>query len=155
MSYRSGASIVLLLAVGGCGILDPVSGRRAELEQNRERWEATRPPAYTMVIERQCFCTVEARGPVRVTVQGTIPTQRVYPASGEAVSAELAPFFPTVDGLFGVLLDAYDRNAHEVRVTYDEDTGIPVDLWIDYEENTADEELGFSVTVPIDAHPGN
>ena len=59
------------------------------------------------------------------------------------------------DDLFDVLMDAFDRDAHEVRVTYDEATGIPADIWIDYEENTADEELGFAVTVPIDTDPGS
>lgn len=155
MRYRSVAWVVFLLAVAGCDILDPDHGPREELEENRARWEAARPPAYAMVLERLCFCPQETRGPVRITVQGTIPTARVYTDSGEAVPAELGPVFPTVDGLFDVLLDAYDRGAHEVRVTYDDDTGIPVDVWIDYHEDAIDEELGYQVTVPIDVPPGS
>ena len=155
MSHRRYLLFALILTAAGCGILDPDGGQRGELDDNRERWESVRPAAYAVVVERLCFCGGEARGPVRVLVQGTIPTERTYTASGQAVSAELAPFFPTIDGLFDVLADAFDRDAHEVRVTYDEETGIPVDVWIDYEENTADEELGFSVTLPIDTDPLN
>ena len=155
MSYRRYLLFALALTAAGCGILDPDGGAQGELEDNRERWESVRPVAYAVVIERICFCGEEARGPVRVLVQGTIPTERVYTESGQAVSAELAPFFPTIDGLFDVLADAFDRDAHEVRVTYDGETGIPVDVWIDYEQYTADEELGFAVTVPIDTDPLN
>lgn len=155
MSYRRVASLALVLASAGCGILHPDGSGPGDLEHNRERWEATRPSAYTMVIERHCFCPEPTRGPVRITVQATIPTSRVYTDSGEAVLAELAPVFPTIDGLFDVLRDAYDRDAHEVRVSYDEDTGIPFDIWIDYHEDAVDEELGFIVVLPLDVGPGS
>lgn len=155
MTHRRTLLLAVALTAAGCGILEPGGGLRGELDDNRERWESLRPASYAVVVERLCFCGVEARGPVRVLVQGTIPTERTYTDSGVVVSAELAPFFPTIDGLFDVLADALDRDAHEVSVTYDEETGIPVDVWIDYEENTADEELGFAVTLPIDTDPGN
>jgi hypothetical protein len=155
MSRTRAVSIALVLASAGCGILDPGESGREELEENRERWEAIRPVAYAMVIERRCFCPAPARGPVRVTVEATIPTGRVYADSGEVVPAELAPLFPTIDGLFDVLADAYARSAHEIRVSYDEGSGIPVDVWIDYQETMADEELGFSVLVPIDVESGS
>lgn len=51
--------------------------------------------------------------------------------------------------------DVIDRDAHELRVTYDQSTGIPVDIWIDYDEHIADEEQGYSVTLPIDTDPGS
>jgi hypothetical protein len=69
--------------------------------------------------------------------------------SGEPVPGDLAPHFPTVDGLFDVIKDAMDRDVHQLRVTYDGDTGIPVDIWIDYEANAVDEELGYQVTLPL------
>lgn len=146
-------TLTLTLAVAGCGILDPDGGVRGELEENRDLWESTRPAAYDMVVERLCFCTDQARGPVRVTVQGTTATERVYTGSGEPVSSDLASLFPTVIGLFDVIEDAIDRDAHELRVTYDQSTGIPVDIWIDYDEHIADEEQGYSVTLQPPAAP--
>ncbi len=148
-------TLTLTSAVAGCGILDPDGGARDELEDNRDRWESTRPASYAMVVERLCFCGEEARGPVRVTVQGSTPTERVYTGTGEPVSPEFAGLFPTIDGLFDVIEDALDRDAHEVRVTYDLTTGIPADIWIDYDDHIADEETGFSVTLPIDTDPGS
>jgi hypothetical protein len=54
-----------------------------------------------------------------------------------------------VDGLFDVLRDAMNEGAHEIRVTYNPANGVPIDFWIDYSENTADEELGFIVTESV------
>jgi hypothetical protein len=37
-----------------------------------------------------------------------------------------------------------------VEVTYDRDTGVPLDIYIDYDEYVADEELGLSVeSLPV------
>lgn len=37
------------------------------------------------------------------------------------------------------------RDAFRIEVTYDPDTGMPLDFFIDCEENVAEEELGFRV----------
>jgi hypothetical protein len=38
-------------------------------------------------------------------------------------------------------------------VTYDVETGVPIEFWIDYAENIADEELGFRVTESVASLP--
>jgi hypothetical protein len=141
---------IVVAGITGCGILSPDGGVRSELEENRERWEGARPTSYSVTVERLCFCGPDWRGPVRIRVEGATAVERVYVDSGLPVGADAAPFFPTVDGLFQVILDALDRDAHEIRVSYDPGTGIPFDIWIDYEENTVDEELGFTVVLPIE-----
>lgn len=137
-------------SVVGCDELGPES---SELERNRERWLDTRPVGYTYAVERLCFCGVESRGPVRVTVVGSLVTARVYVDSGQPVPSPSEDLFPTVDELFDLLQSAYDQDAHEVRVTYDADTGVPIDFWIDYQLNLADEELGMTVTESVEASP--
>jgi hypothetical protein len=82
---------------------------------------------------------------VVVTVQGASVTERVYVGSDEPVAPALEDLYPSVDGLFEVLEEAMDRDAHRIEVTYDVGTGIPLDIWVDYAENVADEELGFAV----------
>lgn len=150
MRLRHTAVLALVLAGGGCDILDPNdNGPLTDLEVNRQRWEQVRPESYSMVLQRLCFCTEAGLGPVRIQVVGTTATERVYVDSGDPVPETLAPFFPTVDGLFDVLVDAMDRDAHQIQVTYDGDTGIPVDIWIDYQANVADEEQGYQVTLPL------
>jgi len=129
----------------GCASSDPLDDPRSELETNRARWVADRPTAYSYTLERLCFCGPEARGPVVVTVQGASVTERVYVGSDEPVAPALEDLYPSVDGLFEVLEEAMDRDAHRIEVTYDVGTGIPLDIWVDYAENVADEELGFAV----------
>ena len=141
--------IALLVMLGACSDLGPAGGPRAELLRNRETWQRLRPSSYQYGVERLCFCGLEARGPVRVTVVWGDVSDRTYVDSGDPVPAPLGDLFPTVDGLFDVLLDAIEREAHRIDVTYDPISGVPLDLWIDYLETVADEELGFSVTETV------
>ena len=83
---------------------------------------------------------------MRVSVSGQDVTERVYVDSGDPVPASFAELFPSVDGLFDILEAAIVGDAHVIEVTYDTVSGVPIDLWIDYVENIADEELGFRVT---------
>ena len=63
----------------------------------------------------------------------------------QPVPRESLPVYNTIDGLFTVLQDAIARKADHLEVTYDATLGYPKKAWIDYQENTADEELGFTV----------
>jgi hypothetical protein len=112
-------------------------------------WNDLGPNSYTFAIERQCFCASEARGPVRITVINGQIVAQIYVDSGASVTGDALGWFPDVDGLFDVLRDAMNEGAHEIRVTYNPANGVPIDFWIDYSENTADEELGFIVTESV------
>lgn len=136
------STILLLLACSDAG---PEPGLDDELRVHRALWLATRPAAYRYTVERLCFCTPESRGPARVRVSGATVVERRYAPGGDPVPTDLAHVFPAVDGLFEVLDDALQRGADEVRVTWDPDTGVPIDLWIDYDQRLADEELGYHV----------
>ena len=118
-----------------------------DLERALVRWERGRPDDYVYAVERICFCPYW--GPVRITVLGDSVVSRVFVGSGDPVPDDLAAAFPSVDGLFELLVDAYERDADEVRATYDAASGVPLDFWIDYAENTADEEVGMRVTEEV------
>lgn len=135
------AALALFAACGDQGPSDPDLG--GEIAAQRALWEARRPPAYVYDVERLCFCHPDARGPVRVRVEGGLVRERAYVASGAPVPADLRELFPDVDGLFDLLEEAFERDAWEIRVTWDEESGAPADLWIDYDQRVADEELGF------------
>lgn len=144
---RLGGGLLLLcafLVVGGCGVQEPGIGVLREIDRNRDRWEAQGVDSYRYAVERICFCGLD--GPVRVTVVDGEATERRYVTSGDPVPEPQGELYPTVDGLFAILFEAVQRGAFEIDVTYDPDTGIPLDIFIDYEQNTADEELGFCVT---------
>lgn len=143
-------TVVSLLALAGtlaaCADLGPGDeDLRAEIAANRRTWEAKRPPAYVCEVERLCFCGEDGRGPVRVRVVSGGVQARAYTASGAAVPSQLEAYFPGVEGLFDILEDAVERDAHQIQVTWDPESGIPMDFWIDYQANLADEEQGYRV----------
>jgi hypothetical protein len=141
-------TILACLSVTACSDLGFDVRSLTQLERGETRWDRFGLESYVYAVERICFCPVEAIGPVRVRVESGAAVQRTYVATGDPVPESWAELFPTVEGLFGVLRDAYGRDAHEVHVTYDPARGYPTDMMIDYEEQVADEELGFRVTEP-------
>lgn len=153
MRWRSIVALGVLSTFGalGCDGQGPDVGLLQELQRNRLRWAAQAPSSYTYAIERLCFCGGEARGPVRVAVTDGVVAERVYVESGDPVSPSFADLFPAVEGLFDVIADAIARDAFRIDVMYDADTGVPLDISIDYEQHVADEELGFRVTETVSA----
>jgi hypothetical protein len=145
--------VLLTVACASLGSCDLGFGIRTltDLEQAQRRWEGSRPESHVFAIERLCFCPVGYRGPVRVRVHADVVVERTYVDTGQPVPASYAEAFPSVDGLFEVLIEAYRDDADEVRVTYDPQSGVPLDFWIDYMEMAADEELGFRVTEEVTA----
>ena len=139
-------ALTLALGAAACSLTSTTGSERDELARNRMRWTVLGPDDYGYTVQRICFCGAEATGPVRVTVQDGVAVSRVYVESGEPVRDALEEFFPTVEGLFDFLLDAFEREAHRIEVMYDPDTGVPLDVFVDYVENVADEEVGFLVT---------
>jgi hypothetical protein len=144
---------VLCPFLTACGSLDPIDRRLVDLEANESRWGSLGPDNYVYAIERLCFCGVEYRGPVRVTVEDGVAVEWSYVASGLAVSPGIAGEFTAVEGLFDILRTAIDADAFEVRVTYDSSLGVPLDFWIDFNEMVADEELGMQVTEAVTPAP--
>ena len=139
-----GLTILSVVAFAGCDALEP---ERSDLERARLRWETTGPSDYTYVIRRLCFCAYV--GPVRVTVENDAVVS-VVPTGPEEPPFELdEASFPGVDGLFDILEDAVERDAHSITATYDTVTGVPLEFFIDYMEFAVDEELGMEVTEPV------
>jgi len=146
---RTGLAVLafaVVLPLSGCGEWGIETDRLREVERHRTLWDQQGLATYRYAVERLCFCGLA--GPVRVTVVDDDASARIFVSSGDPVPEEQADWYPTVDGLFELLVDAVQRNAHDIEVTYDPDTGVPLDIFIDYQQNVADEELGFRVTEP-------
>jgi hypothetical protein len=140
---------LLAALAAGCSDQGPhVGALEREIAANRALWEANGPSSYVYDVERLCFCGVEALGPVRVVVENGVAVGRTYVATGEVVPASFADLFPSVDGLFEVLTDAVQRGAADVRVTWGSGNGLPLDFFIDYSVNIADEEQGYRIVDP-------
>jgi hypothetical protein len=120
-----------------------------ELAARTATWRATRPARYRAVVERVCFCGQEARGPVEVDVTVLTPggmehvEERRYVGSGVRVASHLAPFFPAVDGLFGVIIRAVADDANVIDVEYHATMGYPTRVYIDLRAGVADDEVEY------------
>jgi hypothetical protein len=136
--------LLLALAPAGCGMLGPGpdDGGRAALARARQEWAAAGWDAYRLAFVRSCECLPEMAGPFEVTVEDA----RIVSATreGEPVEPGAAVLY-TVEGLFGLVEDAYDRGAPTVRVTYTPGLGVPERVFVDYDERMADEEAVVDV----------
>ncbi|HOX42319.1 MAG TPA: DUF6174 domain-containing protein [Myxococcota bacterium] len=138
-ALRAALGAWLLLALVGCGD----SPERDLLEQSRDLWHSQAPTGYRYDFTWNCFCEPGFTGPVVVHVQAGAVTSVTYQADGAAADPT---DYRTIEGLFELIGDAIDRDAHEVRVTYDATRGYPTSAYLDYEEFAVDEEMGFSAS---------
>jgi hypothetical protein len=54
--------------------------------------------------------------------------------------------YRTVEGIFTLIEDAINSHADRILVEYSEYVGAPVDTYIDYDKQLADEEMGFDLS---------
>ncbi|PAP74315.1 hypothetical protein B1759_17940 [Rubrivirga sp. SAORIC476] len=130
--------ILGLLLVAGCDT-DPIVGgealTRGQVEAARASFVASGADSYVLRYAIDCFCPpneVEVR-----VADGAV-------ADVSWTSYEAAPL--TVLGLYDLVLDAYRQDAALVRATVSAtEPRVPADIWIDYDEAIADEEIGYRV----------
>lgn len=135
------ALFLLPLLLVGCAQTARVpDGPPETLAEAQALWADADLDAYRMTLSRSCFCPPEYRGPYEVVVEeGRVQTV-VY--EGEGVPDDRAL---TVEALFDLLNEAYEQKAARIDVTYHPALGYPTSLYIDYSEQMADEEVGYTV----------
>lgn len=157
---RALALLALLAFLSGCAVLEPeagADGRRA-LARARALWERVGPESYRYVYEPRCECPPTIARATWLTVQEGVVVDAYYLDGAEPVNTG-PQVYGTVDSLFARVQRAYDQHAAEVRVQYDPQFGYPVDVWIDWRRDVADEENGFGAsslepyTVPPTVRP--
>ena len=130
---------VLLLAACGDSTTAPVN----RLGEQRALWASQGLADYTFDVRKDCFCYFVADA--RVTVVGGVITGVTDIATGDALGPDLMKAFRTINGLFDLVQDAYNRNAHEVHVEFDPSRGYPTQIGIDYVLIIADDEIDFTL----------
>ena len=138
--------IPLLVVFSGCFVGDILGGgNQSELDENRDKWRDAAIASYTFRQDRSCFCGFA--GPADVTVMnGEIVSVRSFWPEPTDVAPDNFNVFDTIDGLFNMVDDAIDRNAHSLDVTYDEQLGFPTIIAIDFLENAIDDEITVTAT---------
>lgn len=131
----------LLAACGGGG-----DGEDAPLSiaEARQLWSVVGPRDYRFTVRESCFCAPE--GPITVVVRNGAVASATYADGGQAVSPERLAYLPTIDDLFDLVEDAQAHDAAEVRFVANSAYGYPEQIYIDYDHQMADEEVGYEVS---------
>jgi hypothetical protein len=139
------AGLCCAVLVAGCGSDDvELSPGEAALSVAKQKWSGANMQSYRFELERECFCPPPQAFIVTVTANEISAV--TYKVSGEPVSAENIRFLPTINGLFSIIDKAYADKADGVDVKYDGALGYPITTALDYDTQTADDEITYKVS---------
>lgn len=110
--------------------------------QNLALWQQQKINTYVIDFQRICFCQPDLTQPVTLSVENHNLSEAIY-LSGSAVNQSNYLHFYTINKAFLLIQEAFDKNAAEIRVVYDQEFGFPSSVFIDYDKRLADEELQF------------
>lgn len=126
-----------LVAGSSCGITGN-DDADADLRRAQTRWTRSGVQDYSIVVQYLCFCAYTR--PVRITVRFGNVVSRVDAETGQPVP-EAGNHIRDVQGLFALVREAIDRDAHRLEASYDATYGFPKEIDIDYIGNAVDDEL--------------
>ncbi|HEX6927131.1 MAG TPA: DUF6174 domain-containing protein [Longimicrobiaceae bacterium] len=141
------SAVAVLVVTTGCGLSATKNedAARQELARHRSLWQSQKLQNYRYVGRRTCFCPREVVDPVVVEVRGDSVASATYQQTGEPAAARYAGLWPTLEGVFGIVEEALERDAASVQVEYDAERGYPRSITIDYVEGAVDDELRYTV----------
>jgi hypothetical protein len=140
---RRTAAIACVAALAACSSNPNLADEEARMERSRQVWNAQGIDDYRMIV---WITGGLLGGGAVIEVRDGVPVS-VQPAEGGPQHLPMSAFarYDTVEELFAVLEQAFDRNVHEVKAEYDPRFGLPIDVDIDPMRDAIDEEHGFSV----------
>lgn len=119
---------------------------KKELEAARAIWTAQGLTGYSYHFNWSCFCLQEFVAQVTITVRNGLVTNVIRVEDGRPVSDQFIDQFVTVEALFDRLDDAVSAGAASISAVFDPETGVPTSVFIDYNFQIADEEMGWNAS---------
>ena len=122
----------------------------SEFSNNQQKWQDANINHYRMQLNISCFCAFRDQMPLTVEV---LDEQIVYMAATDGTMVldtdpnyEFFAPHATISLLFAELDAALNGGADSVTVTYDPTYGFPTEIGIDFSQETADEEMYYSIS---------
>ena len=136
---------LLPLAMLACAGSESETGSRRDLQDARELWATHGLESYDAEQTMSCFCPPPREWIVHVrdgAIEGItlIDTEGLSESEITEYEARARGSAATVEDNFALIDDALWR-AHRVDVRYDEVSGYPREISIDYDDMIADEEI--------------
>jgi hypothetical protein len=117
---------------------------RQEFNAARQKWQVAEIHDYSFTFFQSCFCL--NRQAVRVVVKD----DKVHSANNvrgdTAVTAEQVGKPLTMTEIFQQIEEGYAKPADRIRLSLNPQYGYPEEVYIDYVEMMADEELRYSIS---------
>lgn len=113
-------------------------------KSNYALWQKHSIKDYQITFKRTCFCLRKYILPANIAVENGKKVKVVYAEDGKAVPEDYINL--TIKQVFELIAEAIKKEAELIKVTYDEKYGFPVELYIDYSTQIADEEIYISLT---------
>ena len=137
--------LTLIVILTACSTAAPT-----DFEKNRQTWQDSGITHYRFSLNIGCFCAFRDQMPVTVEVQNDEIISMTYP-DGTLVAEtdtnyEIFSKHATIDRLFSELEAGLSGDAEEVTVTYDPAHGFPSEIYFDYIQAAADDELSLTVS---------
>lgn len=122
---------------------------RDDLAAARALWAEKGQETYTLTQQMSCFCVPDYTRPITYKVSdGIVQSGTIlYADDNSAVASGVMIDLHTVVWAFDLIEAALDQHASSLTVSYDEATGYPKSISIDYEAMIADEEKYYTFTI--------
>ena len=143
------AIVVLFLLVSALPLMHwfRAEARTAMLDESRSLWAGLGLDDYAFVLEMECDCEGVPAGAVRVSVRADQPLMAEAPPGGERIPLPVAPAFPaTVDAMFDAIATLIDEAPAVLDVSYDENYGLPREIYVDPDTDVPGDETRIRVT---------
>ena len=126
------------------GTRGPASHGTPEPHPSGAPWPAYDVDDYTYVLRTACFCADRGVAVV-VTVRDGVATDAVYAHAGsDHAAGDPAGDWMRVS-INDVIEAANTTDAYQVRVRWPQDQPYPASVYVDQDEHTADEEIGYAI----------
>ena len=123
----------------GCETVQPLD----DATTNLNLWNEKKIVNYSFSFKRVCFCPLEYVGPNQVVVQNG----KVATVNGQAYnSAERYGAIPTISELLEIIKSNIDRKPVKSILNFNPTYGYPTNVFFDFSEQIADEEIGYEIT---------
>jgi len=136
--------IMLVLILAAC------SAGGTDFSRNQQKWQDANIAHYRFELNISCFCAFRDQMPLTIEVRdGQIVHMATVDGTLVLDTDQNYEFYAphaTIDLLFAELDAALNGGADSVTVTYDATYGFPTEVAIDYSQETADEEMYYSIS---------
>lgn len=144
-------SVLVVSVFMSCSLFDSDENN---FEIAKEKWQAQKAEGYEFRYGLSCFCPPAT--PALIVVNADTIYQVLDPSSRDSLMVQVGEntfeyagdvykaSYKTIDELFDIIREA--KRANKLDVNYHPENGFPTSINIDYEKNTSDDEVLYTVS---------